>query len=155
MDACAEDELDPSTGDEALSRAEQLVTAAAERLQAQDEQLESVYGLIECLLDLSPPMAIVEGSVVRAWSPALEALTGVRRTTALGSRLARSLPSLAPADRAPWRWTDPNGAAWAVTVRSGGPDLRVLLWKGPVGAADDPWPRSSDPFAVDEPRSGC
>jgi hypothetical protein len=149
VDACAEDQIDPWIGDEALCRAEQLVTAAAERLRQQDDKLESAYGLIECLVELGPPMAIVEGSVVRAWSPALQRLTRVPRTTAVGKRVTQLLPTLVPSDLAPWRWTDPSGGAWGVTVRSGGPHLQLLLWTDRVGTAEGA-PPPTDPLGVDE-----
>lgn len=137
MDACAHREEQPGAEAAALERAEQLLRTASARLQAQDEQLESLYGLIERLVDLGPPITVVEGSIVRAWSPALERLTGVRATAAVGATLDRVLPSLRQAAAGPWHWTDRSGAPWTVDVHQGGPRLRILRWTGDVEAVDD------------------
>ena len=136
MDAYGQDELDPAATKAALARAEGLVSAASERMQDQDERLDSLYSLVECLVELGPPVTVVEGSVVRAWSGALEHLTGVRRTSALGARLRRVLPSLERTDEGR-RWTAPDGAEWAVATRPAGPELEVLCWIPGVVAEND------------------
>jgi hypothetical protein len=136
LDACArrDEQLDDEAA--ALERAEHLVGTASARLQAQDEQLESLYGLVECLVELGSPLAVVDGTTVRAWSSALEVLTGVRTTTAVGAALDRVLPSLRPTEAEVWSWTDRTGAPWTVDVRQGGPRLRVLRWASQVEAAE-------------------
>jgi len=138
LDACAHDELSAASH-AALARAEELVSAAAQRLQDQDEQLESLYTLVECLVELGLPVTVVEGSVVRAWSQALEAVTGVRRSSALGAQLGRVLPSLGRTDEGRWGWTAPDGAEWTVAARPAGPRLEVLCWTRRIGAKE---PRS-------------
>jgi hypothetical protein len=135
--AYAHDDVEPAATDAALARAEELVSAAAQRLRDQDEQLESLHRLVECLVELGPPVTVVEGSVVRAWSDALEQVTGVRRATALGARLRRVLPSLEPTQEG-CRWTASDGAQWAVDARSVGPELEVLCWTRPVGVVEEP-----------------
>ena len=136
MSAYEQGEVDPTAMHAALARAEELVSAASHRLQDQDERLGSLYSLVECLVELGPPMTVVEGSVVRAWSAALERLTGVRRAAALGARIGQVLPGLEPTEDAR-RWTAPDGAEWAVVTRPAGPDLEVLCWTRPVDAREE------------------
>ena len=112
----------------ALTRAAELVAHAAQRLEEQDERLERLHGLVECLVEVGPPLAVVEESIVRAWSPALESLTDVRRSSAVGARLGRVLPTLQPTGEREWRWRPHEGSEWLVAVRPGGPQLDVLCW---------------------------
>jgi PAS domain-containing protein len=137
LDAYAHEEAEPAAG-HALARAEELVATASQRLRDQDERLASLYRLVECLMELGPPVTVVEGSVVRAWSDALERLTGVRRASALGARLNRVLPTLSAGEDGPGRWTAPDGAEWTVAVRPAGPELQVLWWMQRVCAPDEP-----------------
>jgi PAS domain-containing protein len=138
LDACAHDDDQTVAAGAALERAEQLVATAAARLQSQEERLEELYGLVECLIELGPPMAVVEGQTVRAWSPALEALTGVRSATAVGAGLDGVLPSLSPEDpTGQWHWTDWKGSRWEVEVHQTDSRLRVLHWTQRLAAAED------------------
>jgi hypothetical protein len=117
---------------EVLIRAEALVDQAARRLEEQGEQLERLYGLVECLVKVGPPLAVVEAWVVRAWTPALESLTGVGRGAAVGMRLSRVLPDLRPAGAHRWCWTSGDGSRWSVVAHMGECPYEILRWDRPL-----------------------
>jgi PAS domain-containing protein len=112
----------------ALARAEHLLGRATRRIDDQDEQLGRMHGLVTCLLEVGAPLAIVEDSIVRAWSPALESLTGLRRSTAVGARLDRLLPTLHRIGASEWRWMPPQGPEWLVAERPASARIDVLCW---------------------------
>jgi hypothetical protein len=124
--------------DAALERADRLLATAASQLQEQDAHLESLYALVDYLLQVGPPMTVVEGQIVRAWSPALESLTGIRATTAVGAVVDGLIPSFHALAPGPCHWTDRVGNHWAIDVHQTGPRLRVLRWTAHRDSPDGP-----------------
>jgi hypothetical protein len=130
-------------GDGVLARADELVRAASTRLRDQEDQLEALHGLIECLVELGPPLAILEASHIRAWSPALAAVTGVPSSRAVGGRLLGVLPALQATGEGRWRWEEPGGVEWTISLRHGGHRLQILCWTPELGVAPAGAVRSS------------
>ncbi|MET0728960.1 MAG: hypothetical protein ABWZ76_11755 [Acidimicrobiales bacterium] len=109
-----------AAGDAAEARALHLVVEATEALRVRDHELRRLQQLLEHVLEVCPPLVVAEDGVVRAWSAALEPLSGIRADEAMGRRLGRILPGLGElAERLPDEddaWCDRGGRAWRPTV---------------------------------------
>jgi PAS domain-containing protein len=122
---------DPVT--DALARAQGLVDDATRAVEERDAELRRQQSMLDALLASAGPVAVLEAEVVRAWSGALEALTGLSAVAVLGRRLRTVAPHLV-ADEP---WTDERGARWRVRTSVHDPWSVLVL-----EPADEPAPRA-------------
>jgi PAS domain-containing protein len=97
---------------EALTRAQGLVDEATRAVEERDLELRRQQSMLDAVLAAAGPVAVLEAEVVRAWSGALEVLTGLSAVAVLGRRLRTVAPHLVT--DAPW--SDERGARWRVVT---------------------------------------
>ena len=83
---------------EELERILDLVQAAHDRAAAAEAEAARLHALLDGLLAKVPPVVVVEGGRVAAWSAAMERHTGKSAGAALGQNVTRALPGLAVRD---------------------------------------------------------